>query len=221
MNAPYIDFHTHNLPATGNIIAIYNVFHNEPVPAYPYYSTGIHPWHVKDWKENDWDIFIEKIPGALAVGECGMDFHPRHAAHRELQKELFLRQIQLSERYSKPLIIHCVRCYDELKKMRSLATMPWIVHGYNKSYELARELTEKYGMFLSFGAALLHPGGRNADVFRQVPLEFVLLETDDKPVSIKEIYERAAGLKDMDTEALKSHMHRQFGKIFKKSVFSQ
>jgi len=221
MRLSYIDFHTHRLPTEEDITAIYNVFHYEQPPSYPYYSIGIHPWHTERLSENEWENFVQYIPGALAIGECGMDKAPRFRSSFDKQKEIFIRQIRLSETYKKPLIIHCVRCYNTLKQLRRSSSMPWIIHGFNKSYELAIELMEKYGMFLSFGQALLNNNGKIPHIFKKLPLSRILLETDDKPVNIKNIYRTAAQIKEITEQTLLIHMHKQFEKIFKKSVFSQ
>jgi len=219
----YVDFHTHRIPSSSDVIGIVSIFHDSPLPDYPFYSVGVHPWFVPPSPDTPeglrhWNRLVEKVPSALAIGECGLDKAPRRRENFSLQKQWFLHQIRLSEELQKPLIIHCVRCFNELMSLRKGTVMPWIVHGYRKSLDLARTLTEDFGMILSFGDALLH-SERVREVYRQLPLEKTVLETDESPVPVADIYRVAAQLKRITPERLGEKMLNQFRVVFKKSVF--
>jgi len=215
----WIDFHTHRLPDDPSVIAVYNVFHDRPLPGYPFVSVGIHPWHVRQWepeKEND---FIRKARQALAIGEAGLDKAPRHKETYSLQKEIFKFQIHVANRLQKPMIIHCVRCYDDLLSYRKIARTPWIIHGFNKSPDLARQLIRQPDIFLSFGHAVLRPGSNAARSLAALDWEHIVLETDEAPVSINEIYLAAAKIKDTSVAEIRRKMAERFENIFQKSVF--
>jgi len=217
---PYIDFHTHRYPFPPGTAGIYHVFPGQPLPPAGWFSTGIHPWYVKKELPH-WEEVKQNAarPRCLAVGECGLDRLPRFRETYDLQQEIFRRHIELSEALRKPLIIHCVRCYDDLLRFRRGAVQPWILHGFAKGENVARRLIEK-GIYLSFGKILLNPGSKAAMAFRNLPWEHVLLETDDAPLPVRRVYEAAARLKNTAVEEVKKKMAENFEKIFQKSVFS-
>ncbi|NPA43392.1 MAG: TatD family hydrolase [Chlorobi bacterium] len=219
-NLPFIDFHTHKPPPPG-VTAVVSLFPSDPVPARTYFSAGIHPWYVQTQAE-EWDRLVEKIshPLCLAVGECGMDRMPRFRQTLALQEEIFKRQIDLSAETGKPLVIHCVRCYDRLLRLLPSSGPPKIIHGFTKGPELAERLTERDDIYLSFGPALLREKSKAAESFRILPPERILLETDASEIPVRRIYEAAASLRGTTVENIKRIMAENFSRIFKKSVFS-
>ena len=82
------------------------------------FSAGLHPWDVTGHDEEAFRNLEELIakPQVLAVGECGFDTlkGPSH----ELQEQAFVRQVELSERYGKPMILHVVRDFDSVIRLR-------------------------------------------------------------------------------------------------------
>ena len=66
-----------------------------------------------------------------------------------------------------------------------------IVHGFNNSPMIAQILLEK-GFYLSLGFAILQENSNAAQILSQIPLEKLFFETDDKDISISEIYEKAS-----------------------------
>lgn len=104
------------------------------------YSAGLHPWDTE--KPFDW-LWLERTvadPRVVAVGECGLD--RIKGAPLEEQEKLFRRQVALSELIGKPLIIHCVRAYAEMLRLRAelKPSQPWLIHGFRGKSELARQL---------------------------------------------------------------------------------
>jgi TatD DNase family protein len=98
----------------------------------------------------------------------------------------------ISEEIKKPVIIHCVRGWDELlsvqKKLRP--KMPWLVHGFRGNSELAGQLLSK-GMYLSFWFEfVLRP--ESAGLLRSLPTDRIFLETDGADVDIRQIYYKVA-----------------------------
>lgn len=149
------------------------------------YSAGIHPWHVDD---RQWEILKKWIshPRIVLVGEAGLDRLALTSSG--IQEDFFIRQIELSEEAGKPLIIHCVKAWDELFRIRRITrpAMPWIIHGFRGKKQLAEQLLDR-GLYLSFGARYnpeaLHPAwaaGR------------LLLETDDSPIHVGSLYRHVA-----------------------------
>ena len=93
--------------------------------------------------------------------------------------------------------------------------MKWMFHWFNENLAIANELIDM-DCYLSFGRSLLHPNGKNAEVFRALPLERVFLETDDADITIERVYSKAAELKEISIEDLKKSIKTNFQFVFQK-----
>jgi TatD DNase family protein len=141
MNYPqqgdYIDIHVHGgKPANGLFILETLMAHEEKLPipqdgvAYTY---GIHPWFLN---EENFEGHIEKVKGItagkeiVAIGEAGFD--KLRGPSFDLQRKVFREQVNISENLGKPLIIHCVRSWEEIlgEKKELKPEMPWMIHGF-------------------------------------------------------------------------------------------
>lgn len=181
-----------------------------------YYSLGIHPWYIK---ESPLEQELERIEkhiqtkSFLAIGECGLDKVCDTAL--ALQYFAFEKQILLSEKYKKPLILHIVKAYNELVRLK-VALEPrqvWIVHGFNGSPQLAKQLIE-LGMYISFGAQLGNKVSKASKSIVSVPIHRIFLETDTSILTIKEIYRLAAERLNMDVDQLKKQLWQNFQAVF-------
>lgn len=147
------------------------------------YSLGIHPWTTDRMPdENQWADFQLKaaMPEVVAIGEAGID--KLKGAPLFKQMLIFKKQIEISEKLRKPLIIHDVKAHDVivgLKRDLDL-TQKWVVHGFRGKPSVAKMLTEA-GIYLSFGEKF------NPETPRTVPRHLILAETDDSSLTIEEI----------------------------------
>lgn len=188
-----------------------------PLPANTYFSLGIHPWNIQRQDINAAFRTLntyQKHPNLLAIGECGLD----KTIHTDLSTQLavFQQQIELSERWHKPLVIHCVRAFNELIQLKkSLSTInPWIIHGYNNNPELAKQLL-KHGCYLSLGKALLNQQSNATQTLRIMPLERLFLETDDADdSSISEIYSATSKITSLTVDTLRQQIFSNFERVF-------
>lgn len=137
------------------------------------FSAGLHPWDVTESFENQLSV-LENIlanPRVLAVGECGFDAlkGPSH----ELQEQAFVRQVELSEKYGKPMILHVVRDFDSVIRLckQLKPTQKWLIHGFRGGPAQMNQLYAN-DILVSFG--LKH----NPEAVRQVPSDRLFLETD-------------------------------------------
>lgn len=150
-------------------------------------------------------------PNVLAIGETGLD--KLCDTDFSMQQKVFDMQVQLAGQLNKPLIIHCVRAWDEvlvtLEKLQ--ATVPVIFHGFNKSVELAKRIIEK-GYYLSFGQAVEKPAV--ATVLQSVPPDRFFLETDDAAITIEEVYKRAAAALSIDMNSLSLQLQKNVTAVF-------
>lgn len=211
-----IDIHTHKHNLNAGFTSIYNVvLGRDEIPA-GLYSCGIHPWFI-DPNSNSQLQHLEKIAqdkNCMAVGECGIDKLRGPAIN--LQTEVFEKQISLAQKLSKPLIIHCVKAFEEvyqsLKKQNY--TGYFILHGFNSKSENALKLSTLNGCLFSFGTALLKTGSNAEKLFAALELEKCFFETDDKEAEIKNIYLRAAEIKGISVEELILQIKTNYDKIF-------
>lgn len=211
-----IDFHTHRAHETGNI-QILNVFAQDlPLDESDYFfSAGLHPWHIG--KVNPEECFrainrAAELKNMLAVGECGLD--RSIDVDFALQEWCFKQQIQLAENHRKPLIIHCVRAYSDLIKLKKEAKsgLPWIIHGYRGNLETTLSLIG-HEFYFSVGEKLLNDKTKH-DIFRSIPIERLFLETDESEWSIAEIYSMAAQILKIDENELTQILANNFKAIF-------
>ncbi|SEK69641.1 TatD DNase family protein [Parapedobacter koreensis] len=174
------------------------------MPVDKWISLGLHPWYLTAGNIASQLAFLEAHIGdenVRLIGECGFD--RLRGPAMPVQRAAFERQVDLALAHRKPLIIHCVRAFDELQPVgkRYAHKIPMIVHGFNKSSELGEQLIRQ-GFFLSFGAAILDEASGAAKTLRQVNQPF-FLETDDSGQGIEAIYEQAAFLRKVTVDELK------------------
>lgn len=218
----YIDIHIHGgKPAEGIFILQTLMAHEEYIPEDIEglsYTCGIHPWFLN---ENNSQELLRSLhisaamPLVMAIGEAGFD--KLRGPSMELQRRVFEEQIVISESIRKPVIIHCVRAWDELlsvqKKMKP--EMPWLIHGFRGNAELAGQLLSK-GMYLSFWFDFILRPGSEA-LIKSLPADRIFLETDGADVDIRTIYEKVANDLNITVDKLKSIILNNFKTFFKYS----
>ena len=148
-------------------------------------SFGLHPWFLKR-RTSEWavrlDAWLEKYPQA-GVGEIGIDSAPKgdQGEPMEVQEEIFLVQLEMAQRWKRPVSIHCRGAWGRLLDLLDGAgPLPggWMIHCFGGSVEVAQELLRR-GAYLSFSGTITRPNNRKAaEVLPGVPVERLLLETD-------------------------------------------
>ena len=211
----FYDVHTHTKSATESVFSIANKDPADTAFKKPF-SIGIHPWYLKPLNaEKELLIIEEKLQykNCLALGECGLDTVTE--TDFELQKIVFRKQLQLSETYKKPVIIHCVKAFQEIIELKKelKSTQTWILHGFQKNLEVAESFL-KNGIVLSFGAAIIY-SEKLQNIVSEIPITSILLETDASDISIQDIYKKVAVLKNIEVEILQQKMEQNFKSIFK------
>lgn len=179
-----LDIHTHHIaPQPEGVIAV------SPESFFPMdgqlYSLGIHPWDtLKEPTPTEWEKFerIAGQPEIVAVGECGID--KIKGGPLFLQLLVMKKQIEISEKLQKPLIIHDVKSHDIIVglKRNLKPTQKWLIHGFRGKPTVARMMTDA-GIYLSFGEKF------NPETLKTVSQDKMLAETDESKLSIEEIIE--------------------------------
>lgn len=211
-----IDIHTHQVKNEVSI-RILNIFAQD-LPFLndkSYYSAGLHPWHIglvnpEECLESI-ELTISK-ENMLAIGECGLDRSV--SIDFAMQEFYFRKQIEIAQTHSKPLIIHCVRAFPELIKIKkeTKSDIPWIIHGFHGNLQTALQLM-KHNFYFSVGKKLLSDQRKN-DILKLLPAERLFLETDDSNGSISEIYSLAAQILNMSHEDLAAIILKNFKHLF-------
>lgn len=197
------DAHCHRINP-GDIRSIYNIRINDDAVTLPhgnhiFFSAGIHPWDAGNlrsvWLDNL--KLLLNFHQVIAVGECGLDKNSPVAIEKQL--EVFEMQIKLSEALNKPLIIHCVGCYNELMNLHKALNpkQSWIIHGFRGKPEMASQLT-KAGMFISFGEKF------NPESVQAIPVDRILVESDESAMPLAEIYLAIATAKGCEVRELEA-----------------
>ncbi|AWH85586.1 hydrolase TatD [Flavobacterium album] len=209
------NLHTHSSSNNPNVFEIVNRYPYEAIDV-PYFSTGIHPWHIDESKiEEHLSIIEERLqqPNCLALGECGLD--KRIEIPLDVQQTVFEKQLLLAKKYQKPVILHLVAAFQELIEIKNRVQpgVPMMVHGFSKNAQVAKQLLDS-GFYLSFGKYLL----RNPElstVLAEVPHDRFFLETDTIEESIAEVYEKAALARNTTIEDIRNTISTNFKTVFK------
>jgi TatD DNase family protein len=216
-NGDYIDIHVHGgMPGSGIFILESLMAHEGKAPvdipgvAYTY---GIHPWFLTQDNHKELIVSVQNTvsdKGIIAIGEAGFD--RLRGPSMELQRLVFEEQIAISEELRKPVVIHCVRAFDELLSVqkRLKPKMPWLIHGFRGNLELATQLLSK-GMLLSLWFSfVLRP--ESGYLLKNLPSDRLFLETDGAEVDIRNIYNKVAADLDLSVVKLKSIIFNNFNK---------
>ena len=223
--SPYVNIHTHSSNYIDNkeFIEIQNIDVDNivNVDVSHFYSIGIHPWEVGS--EDLRSLGIEELGDLLtrclgdlnflAIGECGLD--RVCDADFELQKKVFIKQVELSEQFNKPLIIHAVRSYSDIISIRkeTKSKADWIIHGFQGNEQSAVQLL-KHNIFLSLGDVLFKNETKAQRLLQTIPLERLFLETDVAERKISDVYEKAALLSGVEMDKFRNEIFNNFVKIF-------
>ena len=144
-------------------------------------SYGYHPWYVKE-RTPDWRRaltgFLDDTPAV--VGEVGLDRWVR-GHDLEDQAEVFIWQLRLAAERNLPVTIHCLQAWGRLLEILRAQPLPrrgFVLHSYGGSAELVGPLAELGARFSLPGYFAHERKTRQREVFRHVPIERLLIETD-------------------------------------------
>lgn len=147
-----------------------------------YAAVGFHPTEI-DITEEDFQIVMDLLnhPKVVAIGEIGLDYHwVKDLSQREKQKKYFIRQIEIANRFNKPIVVHnrdaMQDCFDILKEHR--VNKGGIIHCYSGSVEMAIELI-KLDFMIGLGGPVTFLNAKTPkEVAKIIPLQSLVLETD-------------------------------------------
>jgi TatD DNase family protein len=207
----FVNIHTHFEQSDG--IFILNGKNQNDLNAL--YSFGIHPNEtlIHDFNVENFENEISQS-NCVAIGECGLD--KNISVPLETQIAIFKLQIAVSEKLELPIIIHCVKAWNEILAIKKelKPNQPWIYHGFRKS-NLVESVLDS-GCFVSIGTAIIYDQ-KLQQAIQNIPLGKLFIETDDDTShSIQEVYESVARLKNVSINELQEQILKNFALVFRK-----
>lgn len=200
-----------------------------------YTAVGVHPHNASEYKDIKAEDFIAqtKHKKVVGIGECGLDYYYDYSPKEE-QVKVFVEQIRAAQQTGLPLIIH-TRDADEdtieiLKEEYRKAPFSGEIHCFSSSKKLA-EFALSIGFYLSAsGIITFNKSNDLRDIFAEVPLDRLLVETDapflapipmrgrrNEPSFVLHTAEKLAQIKDISLEELAQITSDNFFKLFRKA----
>ena len=189
-----------------------------------YATIGIHPHEAKLATDAD---FIEleqlaKRSKVIAWGEIGLDYFYDHSP-RDIQKQVFLRQLEMAQAAKLPIVIHCrpsagsenawQDCLELIRENWAKTGLGGILHCFTGTWEYAKSALD-LGFMISFAGNITFPKAQQIrDVAKDVPLDRLLIETDspflapipnrgkrNEPAFVKEVARQVGELRGLSFE---------------------
>ncbi len=193
---------------------------------------GVFPEEVKTFSDktlSDMETIIKNNKKIIGIGEIGLDYY-WDKSFKDLQKEVFIKQIEFANQMNLPLNIHSREAHldtlEILKKYNKNSTA--ILHCFSGSIEYAKECI-KEGIYVALGGVVTFKNAIKAkEVAAQIPIEYLLLETDDpylapvpyrgkenQPLYVKYVAEEIAKLRNTTVETIAKETTANAERIFK------
>lgn len=150
-------------------------------PDLVHHTCGVHPHDAAQWDDTrDADAVRDAVAhGAVAVGECGLDYHYDHAP-RDIQRRTLDAQLELAAELRRPIVLHTREAEADTHDMLAAAASAGIggvLHCFTGSVQLA-EAALAAGWFVSFSGIITFRNWTDLDVLRVVPDDRLLVESD-------------------------------------------
>ncbi|WP_436889142.1 TatD family hydrolase [Mammaliicoccus sciuri] len=193
---------------------------------------GWHPVDAIDCTEErlQWIEELSRHPKIIGIGEMGLDYH-WDKSPKDIQKEVFRKQITLAKRVQLPIIIHnreaTQDCVDILKE-ENASEVGGIMHSFSGSNEIADEIL-KMNFYISLGGPVTFKNAKQPkEVAQHVPLDRLLVETDapylsphpyrgkrNEPARVKLVAEQIAELRGISYEEVCKATTENAERLFK------
>ena len=203
-----------------------------------YATVGIHPHEAKQAKDSDFEEMaaLVKQPKVIAWGEIGLDYFYDHSP-REVQKRVFLRQMELAKAAKLPIVIHCRPsdgsenawddCLALIQEHWAPSGLGGILHCFTGTWPHAKRALDM-GFMISFAGNVTYPKAQQIrDAARQVPIDRMLIETDspylapiphrgqrNEPAFVKETARRIGEIRGMSAEDVGRQTAQNFYRFF-------
>jgi TatD DNase family protein len=177
------------------------------------FTAGLHPWYADQLSLNVLSLLLDRCatsPDLVAFGETGLDKGCR--IPMKMQSDVFDLHLKKAVQHGKPLILHCVRAWDELIEIAAGNPVIKILHGYNGSEQLTDRLLQN-GFLYSIGKGILNPLSKIHAALHLIPLSSIFCETDTSDVPIQEVYQGVSDALMMKEEDLRGVIYDNYCRI--------
>ncbi len=204
-----------------------------------YATLGIHPHEASLADEAAYQNMerLAKNPRVIAWGEIGLDYFYDHSP-RDLQKQVFTRQMELAAAAKLPIVIHCrpsegsdnawEDCFALMREHWAAKGLGGILHCFTGTWAQARRALDM-GFMISFAGNVTFPKAQQIrDAALEVPLDRILIETDapylapipnrgkrNEPAFVKETARKLGELRGLTAEEIGQKTTRNFYNFFK------
>jgi TatD DNase family protein len=187
-------------------------------PRYVYHTAGVHPHDAVDFDEvRDIEAIRRHVAGgAVAVGECGLDYHYDHSP-RDAQRHAFDSQLRVAEELDRPLVVHSRHADADITAMigdAARASVRGVLHCFTGTHAVA-EAALSAGWYVSFSGIVTFKKWDDLALLRLVPDDRLLVESDspylapvpfrgkrNEPSFVPHTIERLAGARGTTSETL-------------------
>lgn len=182
-----------------------------------YATIGIHPLHNGNVEEL---LHLRVTNKVVAIGEIGLDTYGDFL----LQREKFIKQIELANFLKLPIIIHSKNSNERVLKIIKdvYPQYGFVFHCFQPDIDIAKEII-KLGGYLSFATPITRINAkRSLEVIKLTPIEKILIELDYPYMSIypindgKQVFNRIMNLKGYSYEYLEKQLDKNAKRLFKK-----
>ena len=148
-----------------------------------YAGVGIHPEEARPMTQADDDRLSVwgQLPKTVAIGEIGLDYYwEKDAGQRQLQREIFIRQLDLARQLHLPVCVHNRDAHGDTMEIlrREAKGIVGVMHCFSGSLEIAQELV-KMGWFIGVdGPLTFKNAAKLPEIVQRLPLERIVVETD-------------------------------------------
>ncbi|MBN2653451.1 MAG: TatD family hydrolase [Spirochaetales bacterium] len=171
----------HIVSISNNIMDFFDVYQNLLTAENVFFAAGLSPSEVAN-PPSDWEMKLEKavsLDRVIAIGETGLDYY-RKFGSKNNQVELFIRHLELADKYNLPVIIHNREAgADVLDILRN--NMPrkgGVLHCYSEDYDYARKALD-LNLYISFAGNLTYRNAKNLhETARNIPIDRILVESE-------------------------------------------
>ena len=192
-----------------------------------YTTIGISPNDVEDLAKVDSLEELLKEKKIVAIGEIGLDYY-WNKENKDIQKELFIKQIELANKYNLPIVIHtrdaAIDTIDILKNHP--CNKKGVFHCCPLNQELIKEGL-KLGFYISFSGNITFKNAKSDACIELVPLDRILIETDSpyltpEPLrgtrndsrNVKLVAQKIASVKNLSLEEIAKITYENANRIF-------
>jgi TatD DNase family protein len=195
-----------------------------------YCTVGIHPHDSKTLTDdiiNEMQTMTEHEK-VIGIGEIGLDYY-RDLSPRDIQKKVFIRQLDLAVDLHLPVVIHIREAMEDALVIieKYAGKLQGVFHCFPGTIEQARQLAD-IGFLISVNGVLTYKNSRMAKLGREADLKTILIETDcpflapvpyrgkrNVPAYVKHVCAKLAELREMEFAEVEKITTRNAEKLFR------